>query len=89
VKRIACQFSGRVQGVGFRATARSIASGFEISGWVRNEPDGTVRVEAQGSPEQLDAFVQMIEEQMAGLIRQTNRHEIPVVESERSFEIRY
>jgi acylphosphatase len=41
-------FVGRVQGVGFRATAVASASGYPVSGWVRNEPDGTVRVEVQG-----------------------------------------
>jgi Acylphosphatase len=40
-------FSGRVQGVGFRATARAVASRFEVTGWVRNADDGTVEMEVQ------------------------------------------
>jgi acylphosphatase len=40
---------GRVQGVGFRWWARELAEELEISGWVRNRPDGTVEVAADGS----------------------------------------
>jgi acylphosphatase len=35
-------YSGRVQGVGFRYTVKQIASGYEITGFVRNLPDGRV-----------------------------------------------
>jgi len=55
--RIQFVFRGRVQGVGFRATARSIARSYPITGWVRNEPDGSVLLEAQGSQEKIDAFI--------------------------------
>jgi acylphosphatase len=41
-------FVGRVQGVGFRATAVDAAAGHAVSGWVRNEPDDSVRLEVQG-----------------------------------------
>ena len=40
--RINVVYAGRVQGVGFRATAREIAADFAVTGWVRNQPDGTV-----------------------------------------------
>lgn len=43
------QFYGRVQGVGFRYTAIRAANSLGVSGWVRNERDGSVTVEAQGS----------------------------------------
>jgi acylphosphatase len=46
--------AGRVQGVGFRAFVRHHARDLGLAGWVRNEPDGTVAVEAAGDPERLD-----------------------------------
>ncbi len=64
-------FSGRVQGVGFRWTACRIAERFEIAGWVRNEPDGTVRCVAQGEVREVDAFVEAVQEAMAGNITDT------------------
>ena len=49
---------GRVQGVGFRYTAREAASECAVSGWVRNLPDGSVEIVAQGLP---DAVARMRE----------------------------
>lgn len=51
---------GRVQGVGFRWYVREAAVRSGITGWVRNEPDGSVSVEAEGSPEALDRFGQRL-----------------------------
>jgi acylphosphatase len=64
-------FVGRVQGVGFRWTTRRVAERFEVAGWVRNEPDGTVRCVAQGEVSELDTFVQAVQEAMAGNITDT------------------
>lgn len=44
---------GKVQGVSFRASAHKVASSLGIGGWVRNENDGSVRIEAEGTEEQL------------------------------------
>ncbi len=51
---------GRVQGVFFRRTVRHEASRRGIAGFVRNEPDGTVRIEAEGDEEALQEFVRWI-----------------------------
>lgn len=64
-KRVQVFYSGRVQGVGFRYTVKSVAMGFEVTGIVRNLPDGRVELVAEGSKEQLDAFRQAIRD--AGL----------------------
>ncbi len=48
--------SGGVQGVGFRWSTRNRARELGLSGWVRNEPDGTVRVRARGADDALDAL---------------------------------
>lgn len=49
--------SGRVQGVGFRYYARSVARYMSISGFVRNLPNNNVYIEAEGDDKQLDEFV--------------------------------
>ena len=49
-------FSGRVQGVGFRYTVKTVATGFEITGTIKNLPDGRVELIAEGSHAELDAF---------------------------------
>jgi len=55
-------YAGRVQGVGFRYTAKSVASGFEVTGTVRNLPDGRVELVAEGARDELEAFRQAIRE---------------------------
>lgn len=54
-------YEGRVQGVGFRYTVKSLANEFEVSGWVRNLADGRVELLAVSTDdEELDAFLQEI-----------------------------
>lgn len=48
---------GRVQGVWFRAATREVADRHGVSGWVRNEPDGTVRAHLEGPADGVDAVV--------------------------------
>lgn len=59
-----------MQGVGFRYAAKALAAGFEISGTIRNLPDGRVELIAEGTHEELDAFRTAIRnEGLAGFIR--------------------
>jgi acylphosphatase len=63
-------YSGRVQGVGFRYTAKTVAAGFEITGCVRNLPDGRVELVAEGDDAKLEAFRAAIRNAvLAGFIR--------------------
>lgn len=60
-------YSGRVQGVGFRYTVKRIASGFEVTGWVKNLPDGRVELQASSyDEEELDAFLEDIQNSSLG-----------------------
>ncbi|WP_163526169.1 acylphosphatase [Halobacillus ihumii] len=52
---------GRVQGVGFRATTEQIASQYSLTGWVKNNSDGTVEIVAEGSEQELASFIKVIE----------------------------
>jgi acylphosphatase len=63
-------YSGRVQGVGFRYTTKTVAMGFEITGSVRNLPDGRVELVAEGQRDELDAFRAALHDAgLAGFIR--------------------
>lgn len=53
-------YSGRVQGVGFRYTVKRVALGFEVTGWVRNLPDGRVELVGEGMEAELKEFRQAI-----------------------------
>ena len=66
--RIARRFliSGRVQGVGFRFFAREAAQVENLSGWVRNLPDGRVEVQADGDGEAVDRFERRLRRGPAG-----------------------
>ncbi|MCP3025928.1 acylphosphatase [Halobacillus sp. A5] len=55
-------FHGQVQGVGFRATAQSLAKQYGLTGWVKNKEDGTVELEAEGSAQDLQSFTREIKE---------------------------
>ena len=57
VKRVSVQVHGRVQGVWFRESTRQEADRLGVAGWTCNEPDGTVRIEAEGPAEAVDALV--------------------------------
>ena len=70
-------FSGRVQGVGFRYTARRIALRYELSGCVKNLPDGSVEMFAQGKSQALDDALRDIGETFGSYIRDTNIQDQP------------
>ena len=52
--------TGRVQGVNFRAAAAQEAARLGVAGWVRNEPDGTVALHAEGDGDAVEAFVRWL-----------------------------
>jgi len=66
--RFVVRFKGDVQGVGFRATATQEARGLDVHGFVRNEPDGTVTVDADGPPDDLNTLVSRIRSSMGAKI---------------------
>ena len=60
MERVTVLYSGRVQGVGFRYTVRQLASGYDVTGTVRNQPDGRVELIAEGARAELKAFLEGI-----------------------------
>ena len=67
--RYEVRYEGRVQGVGFRYTAADIARRHDVAGYVRNEPDGTVRLVLEGTPEAVEAFLAELGRAMDGYVR--------------------
>ena len=53
-------FKGRVQGVGFRFTAIRYANGLGLTGWVKNQYDGTVLMEVQGNNDTINRLIQFL-----------------------------
>ena len=63
-------YGGKVQGVGFRYTTKNVAMGFEVTGQVRNLPDGRVELVAEGLRGELEAFQEAIRDSgLKGFIR--------------------
>lgn len=80
-------FSGRVQGVGFRATTASIARQFPVTGTVRNLADGRVELVAEGPPHALDQLLTAVREAMAGNIAHEAVQEAPASTAFESFRV--
>jgi len=80
-------FQGRVQRVGFRARARFVAEHHYVTGWVRNEPDGTVLLEIQGSREAVDEYLAELRRRTSGLVEREMHAEITPVPDERGFTV--
>jgi acylphosphatase len=62
-------YTGHVQGVGFRYTAQGIARRYDVTGYVRNLPDGRVELVAEGDRNELAAFLDDVRERMRNQIR--------------------
>ena len=82
-------YSGSVQGVGFRFTAQREAQHFNVTGYVRNLPDGRVELVAEGDRDEVDRFTAAVADRMAPNIRDTQQSENPTDGRFHAFEIRY
>lgn len=82
-------FSGRVQGVGFRYTTKDLARGFDVCGWVKNLPEGTVEMQVMGEEEEVEAFIKEIAEEsnVAHHIKSLTAEKIEPLEGVRGFSI--
>lgn len=88
MERRVFRFYGRVQGVGFRYRAYYAAQLLGLTGFVGNLDDGSVELEAQGSPEALDKLVKTIQQTSRWiLIDNLVMRTIPVVPGERGFRV--
>lgn len=68
-------FSGSVQGVGFRWTVKTIAESIGVTGWVRNNPDGSVDMFARGDEADLKDLLEQINARFGANIAETTSRE--------------
>lgn len=82
-------FSGRVQGVGFRYTTKDLARGFDVCGWVKNLPDGTVELQVMGDEDEVEDFIKEIAEEsnVAHHIKGLLSENIPPLSGVKGFSI--
>ena len=80
-------FYGRVQGDGFRYTAKYLAQSLELTGWVRNEYDGTVTMEVQGRETLINKLLVGLNQNRFITIDWVDTKEIPL-EEEKAFKVR-
>jgi len=82
-------FKGRVQGVGFRYTTRNIASQFPVTGYVRNQPDGSVEAVIQGLEEDIQKCIDKIQSHFGSYIRDIEISPILFNPQMKGFEITF
>ena len=78
-------FNGWVQGVGFRFRAIQAANMHGVTGWVRNDPGGSVTMEIQGTEDRIDKVIVAIERGTYVQIEQMEVRTIPLKDGERGF----
>lgn len=88
-ERSTVHYSGNVQGVGFRYTTRSIAQQFTVKGYVQNLPDGRVKLVAEGSRAEIDAFLKAVRERLSDHVRDERIDVGPATGEYGRFEIQH
>ena len=78
-----------VQGVGFRYTAMHAANMYRLTGYVKNEDDGSVTCEVQGDEDAIDRFVATIRNGRFIDISSIDKRAMEIIADESSFEVRY
>lgn len=88
-------YTGRVQGVGFRFTAQTLAKRYSVAGYVRNLDDGRVRLDVQGESSEVDGLIGAVGQAMAHYIKSADAMDAPLDDAlgeptdPESFGIRY
>lgn len=92
VRRLHLRFTGQVQGVGFRWNAERTANSLGMTGWVRNEWDGSVTMELQGTNDQISEFFGSFNAQYRHYpidYRIDDKTDIPTRDDEPGFAVKY
>jgi acylphosphatase len=89
MRRRTYYFSGYVQGVGFRYTARHAAAGHRVTGFVRNLDDGRVELVMEGPDAEMDAVIDRVNAELAQNINHTTCDTREATGEFKGFEIRH
>lgn len=87
MKRYKLLFKGRVQGVGFRFTAKMIADRLNLTGNVKNLYSYYVESYVQGEEENIDRFIYELQNQRFIRIESIDKTEVDLIDDENSFDI--
>lgn len=82
-------YSGRVQGVGFRFTVRMVATRFDVTGFVKNLPDGRVQLIAEGRPDELQRFLAAVAAEMGRYVSDAQERAAPATGRFSGFDVRF
>ncbi len=83
------RFYGQVQGVGFRYSAKWLADSLDLSGWVKNEWDGSVLMEVQGSKTSIDRLLERLNAGDYIRIDRIEAKDLPEKADETGFRVSY
>ena len=89
IKHANITIRGRVQGVFFRDSVEKRAIDYALTGFVQNEPDGSVYIEIEGEEEKIDKFIDWCKEGPVGAIVEDVEYEFGPVKKFAHFEARY
>jgi acylphosphatase len=89
LKQVNVVYSGGVQGVGFRYTARSVAQGQKVAGFVKNLPNGSVQLVVEGEERAVQKVLAEIEELMSAYIGNVEKQWSEATGEFHGFEIRF
>jgi acylphosphatase len=89
LQRCEVYYSGRVQGVGFRYTVRSLAQGFAVAGYVKNLPDRRVQLVVEATAAEIEAFLAAIRTEMGHYVADTQELPGPATGRFDGFAIRF
>ena len=89
MRRVRMTASGLVQGVFFRASTRDEARRRQLTGWVRNTPEGTVEAEVQGADDAVEAMIDFCRQGPGhARVDQLDVEDVPTVADEQEFRVR-
>jgi len=89
-KVVHCIVSGLVQGVFYRASTKDMADSLNLTGWVRNIPDGKVELQAFGNPDNIQKLVDWLwKGPSAAKVSNVEVNYIDIQEEFRDFSIKY
>lgn len=82
-------YKGRVQGVGFRWNTEKAVHSFDVTGYVKNKPNGSVELLLEGNSEEVLKAEKEIEERMRGYWTEKESAELPGDDHWQEFKIHY